>query len=140
MPGISALKAIDRKRISAKDPRKYSDSLDLDSALESSCPNDPRWDYGIGYKKTKTDEVAVWVEVHPANTGEVKAMIKKLDWLKKWLQNEATELGKLTKKKHSLPRFNWVASGKIALPKGSKQARLLAQSGLSYPVKHLNFD
>jgi len=135
--GLSALEGVDRPRISAANPRVFTASLNLDEALKSSQPNASRWDYGIGLKKTAQSESAIWVEVHPASTGEVKTMIKKFQWLKRWLQTEAKELSALTKKTSAVAQFNWVASGRVSIPKTSRQAKLLAQSGLPYPVKHL---
>lgn len=43
---------------------------------EGLYPNASRWDYAIGY-----DQKAWFVEVHPANTSNVKEMLKKVEWL-----------------------------------------------------------
>ena len=125
-PGLQALREIDRKRVSCRDSRKVTGSLDLDGALKAERPHEPRWDYGIGYR-----EGVVWVEVHPASSSHIGDVIAKHDWLKAWLRDEAPRL-------HELPReFVWVASGAVSLPPGSPQRRRLAQAGIRFAGSHL---
>ncbi|MDQ7732006.1 hypothetical protein QT231_04810 [Halomonas sp. SpR1] len=71
-----------------------------------------------------------FVEVHPAHTSEVSQVKKKKEWLTEWLRD--SEVGRLAADK----RFHWIASGKIAITKNSKQARAAAQMGLN-PIRLL---
>jgi hypothetical protein len=135
--GISAMEGVDRPRITATDPRVFTHSLNLDKSLKPTQPNAARWDYGIGLKIKSKRERAIWVEVHPASTSEVKKMLGKFNWLRSWLRDEAQDLEAVTRQTGSAPAYNWIATGKVAIPRNSRQARLLAQSGLPYPVKHL---
>jgi len=75
--------------------------------------------------------VALWIEPHPADTNEVAIFLKKLAWLKDWLQTKATELWKLTQK-GSKP-YRWLATGGVHIPKNSRQAKQLQAAGISFP-------
>ncbi len=91
--------------------------------------NSPRWDYIVGY-----NEQAYFIEVHPASTSEVDNMIKKLDWLKKWLMENASAVYNM---KGPNPFF-WIASGKVsAILPTSKYGRRLAKAGLNKPMSVL---
>jgi hypothetical protein len=81
-PGLQALRRADSKRISCRNKRALSGSVDLDGTLASLLPNDPRWDYGIGLSAHSAREKIVWIEVHPASSLHVGEVLKKLDWLK----------------------------------------------------------
>lgn len=73
--------------------------------------SEPRWDYGLGYQmKGRLAECAIWVEVHPATTSEVRAIVKKLDWLQEWLRSNAGELQKLTALAEPEYRYTWIAT------------------------------
>ncbi len=86
-PGLQALKAADRPRVTALNTRSLSGSVDLDGALVGKHPGANRWDYGIGSKRPGAGgEYVYWVEVHPASDREVAAMLRKVSWLKGWLQ------------------------------------------------------
>jgi hypothetical protein len=100
----------------------------LDDGLKAKYPNDPRWDYAIGLKKGKP-EVAVWIEVHPASTSEVATVLKKLQWLKKWLKNQAPKLATLT----AAQSYYWAATSGVHIRPGSPQARQLQLAGLALP-------
>ena len=123
--GLQALKASDRSLIKPGNPRLCHGSADIDTGLASQQPHSSRWDYVMAY-----DQTLHFVEVHPAHTSEVSAVIRKKEWLMAWLKS--SKLGKLES-----PRcFHWLASDKIAITKGSKQARAAAQMGLM-PVRQL---
>jgi len=104
-------------------------SVFIDECVEQKYPRDNRWDYTFGYKGE-----SYFVEVHSANTSEVSVMLKKLQWLKLWLVNNAPELNKIKAKSNP---FIWVASGKYNILKGSKQHKIILQSGLN-PVSKLD--
>ncbi|MCZ0945391.1 MAG: hypothetical protein OXJ53_20235 [Gammaproteobacteria bacterium] len=138
-PGIQALEGGHRSKVDCTDRRRLTGSLDLDKALakEPGYANQPRWDYGIGYRPKNGAERAVWVEVHSATTSEVSKVLRKLKWLREWLTTEAEQLDKLTMAA-SAHRFVWVASGGIHITPHSRQAKLISQSALSKPRKHLS--
>jgi hypothetical protein len=130
-PGMKALKEVDRKRLMLKTPSNITGSTDLDAALKELEPDSARWDYGIGMKKNKNEEEAIWVEVHPASAGEVKKMKKKLQWLQLWMENEAHALNQMSN------RFFWVASGKVSMSPGSKDRKMIAAAGLFFAGEYL---
>ncbi len=131
--GIQALDDRDRKRVDCTDPNRLTGSINLDKALEREPKhaNASRWDYGLGYSPKNGPEKVVWVEVHSANTDEVSAVIKKLDWLRDWLNGEdATKLKLMTNAAAGDLRFVWIARGSVKILKNSPQARRLSRSGI----------
>lgn len=118
-PGLKAFGSYSA-RIRLKDSGQGS--VDLDKALLHKYPQANRWDYIFGYK-----DRAYFVEIHSANTREVKVMEKKLQWLKDWLELESQE--PLRRIKAPIPYY-WIQSGKFAIPKTSPQYRKIAQLGL----------
>jgi hypothetical protein len=74
--------------------------------------------------------VVWWVEVHPANGNHVAEVLRKLEWLKVYL-NGSGGLGGLER------RYRWIATGAVAISPQSRQARLLSQAGLGMPKKRL---
>ena len=123
-PGLQALKAEDRDRVSLRDSRQCHGSADIDKAMARTQPNAARWDYVVAH-----DAALHFIEVHPAHTSAVSAMRNKKAWLKQWLGTAS--LGQLIPQK-----FHWIASGKYAIAPGSRQSRALAQLGLT-PEKRL---
>ena len=104
-------------------------SVDIDTCTKTIYPNAPRWDYAFSYK----NEV-YFVEVHSAQTGEVRAVLNKLKWLKDWLNSQAPEINKLKAKEKA---FTWVSSGRFSILKTSPQYKQCAQKGL-IPVSSLS--
>lgn len=104
--------------VQAEDKRCLSGSVDIDNCTKSLYPNDSRWDYVIGY-----DEKAYFVEVHPADTGNVDEMIKKAKWLRSWLNKHSSELTQIE-------TMYWIPSGRTNILKTSKQYRLIAKNNL----------
>lgn len=135
--GLQALEKKDQDRIGCRKPRQIlAGSVNLDKAMKPVDPDGNRWDYGIGVKRQGGEEV-VWVEVHGAVTSKVQEVIDKLAWLKKWLREKAPALRQMTAKKDG---YVWVASGKVAILRGSRQARLLESAGLKLPREHLRIE
>lgn len=124
--GLSALKS-NSSRILPTNTRLIEGSVDIYGATAHLYPHANRWDYALGYNKK-----AYFIEIHPANSSNVHEMLKKLDWLKKWLGTSAPELNKIRAEK----AFVWIQSGKVSLPKNTPQYRaavshhLLPQSKL----------
>ena len=139
-PGKQALESRHRGQVTCADSRRLKGSIFLDAALaqEPGYADKPRWDYGLGYKPMNGRECAVWIEVHSATTKEVSAVLRKLQWLRDWLNSEAEQLKKMTLFTKDDFRFVWIASSGIKIPRNSRQARQLSQSGIPSPLKHLS--
>ena len=99
-------------------------SVDIDGCLiaKGLYANDNRWDYAIGHNNK-----VYFVEVHTANTREVKTVLNKLQWLKDWLTTKAPEINKL---KASPNAYFWIQSNNYKILKGSRQAREISAKGL----------
>ena len=130
--GLQAL-GNDSSRVQVARRRSLVGSVALDDVLRARYPDDPRWDYGVGLKKSAR-ESAVWIEVHPASTSEVRTVLRKLQWLKNWLKTRAPALEKLT----GVRSYFWVATRGVHIRQGSPQARLLQLAGLSLPRNRVN--
>ena len=129
--GIQAVKNEYRSIISATDSRKLTGSVDIDSATSKLYPNDNRWDNAIEYNNE-----TFFVEFHPASTSNVDELLKKQSWIKDWLKSHAPKIDALKAKNGNA--FNWIATGRISILKGSRQHRQLATAGL-LPQKRLLF-
>ena len=101
-------------------------SVDLDGALRDLHPNDPRWDYGIGVRKTKNSDRVIWIEVHPASSSHIQDVLKKLEWLKEWLGSSAPRLKTIS------TDYVWIASGEVSISTNSPQRRKLAAKGIRF--------
>lgn len=138
--GIQVLEGRHRPHVRCGDARRLKGSIDLDRALaqEPGYANAPRWDYGIGYSPRQGPEQAVWIEVHSATTSEVSAVLRKLQWLRDWLNGNAEQLLQVTNAADRNLRFVWIASDKVHVLKNSPQARRLAASGIGKARRHLS--
>jgi hypothetical protein len=131
--GLQALASTDMRRVQSTNARQFTGSVNLDDALCNTHPDSPRWDYGIGFQRQQSQEVAVWVEVHPASSTSVTDILNKLRWLRNWLDAAAPKLKELTQ-----GDYYWVATdAKIAITPGSPQAKRLAAAGIRGPVRVL---
>lgn len=119
-PGLKALGPYSAK-IKVSKPSALNGSLFIEECLINKYAGQNLWDYCLGYKNQ-----AYFVEVHPAQTSEVETMLKKLNWLKSWLQNQAKPLDQIKAKK----AFIWIASGKYAILPGSQQYRRIIEARL----------
>jgi len=122
-------------QISAKDPKRLLGSASMDVDCKPKYPNDARWDYVIGYERSKK-VIAYFVEVHSAETSGVSEIADKLAWLHEYLGRDAqAPLAKLGREIH------WVASGRVNIPKHTPQFKRLSTSlrklELRGPSKHL---
>ena len=139
--GKQALENRHRRLVTCKDPRRLTGIINLDSALagQSDYANAVRWDYGLGYRPAaKRREQAVWIEVHPATTSEVAAVLGKLRWLQDWLNAGAGCLKRMTYRADSKIRFVWIASAGVNILPNSPQARQLSRSAIQRPRKRLS--
>lgn len=141
-PGKSAIKSQYQTGIAVGPGLSFTASVDIDLDCKAAEPQSNRWDYGLGLKREKGEEFAVWVEPHPASsTGEVAKIIAKLDWLERKLtQPDFEGLKALTQKSAQAGtlRFHWLAmTGDIRIRPGSREAALLSKRGLRLPSRHL---
>jgi hypothetical protein len=119
-------------KVELKENKLCGGSLDIDVCTKNKYPRENRWDHALDY-----DGKTYFVEVHPANTGDVKTVIKKLEWLKTWLNEEAPEINKL----RANNPYRWVQSGKFAISPNTPQYKEAAQNGiLPKPKLKLGFD
>jgi hypothetical protein len=117
-----------RAKIEVQSTRELGGSVSIDDCL-NVYPNANRWDYVFDYKGE-----AFFVEVHPAYTGELAVVLKKFQWLTKWLQNKAPGINELKAK--NKPAFYWVQSEGYNILKNSPQERAIVQKGLR-PVSRI---
>lgn len=118
--GLQALKGHSSK-VKVSTNEKLLGSVDIDECTKHIYPNDARWDYAIGY-----DNAAWFLEVHPANTSNVDEMVKKVQWLEKWLLDRGKNLAAI--RKDNL--HYWIPSGKVSILRTSPQYRRLAMHNL----------
>ncbi|WNG24159.1 hypothetical protein F0U62_09070 [Cystobacter fuscus] len=120
-PGKRALRKADRERIVESTAARVIDSLDLDTQTAAEHGNENRWDYLLGTSQAGLPLIAV--EVHPANTGEVKVLIAKKRAAEAVLRS-ALEPGQTVK------RWYWIASGKTVITRNTPEARMLDAAGI----------
>src|ERR1700693_3992962 len=120
--GLQALRAGDRSRVIPEDARKLSGSLNIDDALLQRHPSEPRWDYGVAYKRAKAQaDYVYWIEIHPARTSSHRDEVRaKFGWLKGWLAGDGNRLDRLERE------FIWISSGESSFTASSPQIRSLA--------------
>lgn len=133
--GLQALRSSDGARVICRQTRRLRGSVNLDEALKQVCPNDPRWDYGIGWKANSGNEETIWIEFHDANSSHVNAVIQKANWLKDWLGSRAPALWTMTRTDGGLV---WISTDGVSLQRNSRQAKQLAYAGVSFPQKCLH--
>lgn len=119
--GLSAMHR-DSVLVTVRDTRLLDGSVDIDNAVKAVRPNEPRWDYVIGYGGE-----AFFAEVHPADTRNVDEMVNKVMWLKDWLSSVAPDLKLL----HRNGVFHWIPSGRVKILKTSSQYKKIAVNKLS---------
>lgn len=105
-PGLQALGG-DSTKVHCRDKGKLLGSINLDEAYEAAQPNASRWDYGIGLSMGDASR-AEWIEVHPANSREVRTMLAKLDWLRRTIQQWPAPCDNLES------RYHWVATSSLS--------------------------
>lgn len=113
--GLSAL-GKNSSKISVSNTSLIGGSLDIDTSTSSHYPTSNRWDYAFDY-----DGEVFFVEVHSAISSEVSTVIRKLQWLKDWLNTSAPEINKLRVKR--IEPFYWVQSSNFSIPKTTRQYR-----------------
>lgn len=121
--GIQAVEGRYRNKFVVPDPRKLTGSLDIDSATKEKYIDENRWDYAIEY-----DSETFFVEIHSASTSDVDDVIQKLNWLKKWLNEQAPKINALQPKNKKA--FYWLFTNRFAILPTSKQYKKLSLQGI----------
>lgn len=116
--GLSAIKAVDKGRLSIPDGTVVS-SIDVDKTMKDAEPNSNRWDYLIEYRDS-----TYAIEVHPCTEGEVHKVIKKAEWIRQWI-NHQPNLKKIVYKTDMTVCF-WVSSNTTNISPLSPKGRILA--------------
>jgi hypothetical protein len=125
--GMTAVKNEHRGKIRVQNPRSLEGSMDIDKACQKSEPGAARWDYLVVVSKSWNENLAL-IEVHgAARGGEVDVVIKKKEWLIKWLSR--TRLNRFKK------QFFWVSTGSIKITAQSKYGKKLAAKRIPLPRK-----
>ena len=119
-------------KVVVPDNRLLGGSVDIDAATVELYPNDNRWDYVFDYNGE-----AFFIEVHTASTSETSTVLRKLEWLKVWLREQAPMLEKLKSK--VIPPFYWVQSKQYALPTHTPQYRNAVSAKL-IPIKEWDYE
>lgn len=123
-PGLQALENVDKTAVKLNDKRRVDGSLNIDKETKHLYPNEPRWDYAVGY-----DDKVFFVEVHPANTSNISEMAKKKEWLKKWLQSKAPLLDAFPSGNQ---KYLWAATESgVHISNQASHMRKLAQLGFN---------
>lgn len=137
-PGKAALDARYRSGVVLKAGFSHTESIDLDAAFQATEPNENRWDYAVGIRAAAGEEMAFWIEPHPASsTSDVDAMLAKLRWLRLKLgrpENRQLRMLRDAAQPHGSP-YRWLVSqdSRIHITPMSREARLIAREGLSAP-------
>ncbi len=120
--GLQAINGSERAKFKIKDTKKLKKSINIDSCLKNAYPNANRWDYLV-----VVDDIieGYFVEIHPANTSEVKAMIAKKSWLQKEIINN--HFKSVDKSKFKIV---WIATdaGIHIIPTSSEYKRLAKEN------------
>lgn len=119
-------------KVIVSDNRLLGGSVDIDASTIELYPNENRWDYAFDYNGE-----AFFIEVHTASTSETSTVLRKLEWLKVWLREQAPKLEKL--KSRVIPPFYWIQSKQYALPTHTPQYRKAVSAKL-IPIKEWNYD
>lgn len=138
-PGMQALGAFSKK-VRPKDAKSVTGSIDIDCALAKvrGHASANRWDYGLGYKRDKSKESAVWIEVHGAVIDEVGTLVRKVTWLKGYLKDSAPELWALTLASPEELRYVWLGTKDVHISKNSPDYRRARQAGITLHGTVLN--
>ena len=131
--GLQAVSTADREKIHTENTRSVTGSVNIDKDLENQFPTDNRWDYAVGYRGSDAVEKAFFIEVHSAETSEIRCVVRKAQSLKAWAERNAPDLWNMT-----LPReIHWVASGRCDLRLNDSYRRQLALAGVGSPKQYL---
>lgn len=125
--GLEALEKPHRRQISPELANQFGDSLDLDKALQGVHPEEPRWDYLLGYT---VNQRVIAVETHSAKEDQIsKVIAKRVAALR--------QLRPHLKQACRIEAWIWVASGVVDFADTEIARRRLDQAGISFVGKVL---
>ena len=125
LAGLQALLEADRNRIQTAEPRNLRGSVNVERCLARKYPEQRQWDYAVGFQPTNlVEEVIYWIEVHPANEGEVRVVLEKLRALKTWLRTNAQKMNEMKRS------FIWISSNRTSFTSRSSLAREMSRENL----------
>ena len=142
-PGKSAIEATYQAAVTLRAGFGHTHSIELDAHFATTEPEASRWDYGVGIRTDAGEEMAIWLEPHPASSSrEIEKMLSKLAWLKAKLELKAfAELKALRDRAlaHTDFPYRWLVTktGGISIAPMSKEARQLAIAGLDQPRRYV---
>jgi len=125
LPGLKALSSTEYIDQSIR--VRFSDSLDLDKALQSQFPEDNRWDYLLGLGNPS---VVVGLEAHTAHTDQVSVVIAKRAAAIRQLRGHM-------RKGRRVGLWLWVASGRVDFDPYEKARRRLEENGIMFVGKRV---
>lgn len=126
--GLGALLTKDKSYIDGDIRARFTDSLNLDAAMQPAHPNDNRWDYLLGLD---SDGPVVGLEPHSATEGEISVVIKKKEHSQRQLLPHVAS-GK------RIAAWYWVASGTVDFPNHDRAVLRCAQHGITFVGKKLH--
>ena len=141
--GLRALHRAHRATVVPADPRRLTGSVDLEACLDRVAAYDDqaKWDYGVGFLEPHgATRCAVWIEVHNATPGDVRAVSAKLRTLRRWLDDDGRSLAGPTDAARRVlggTPFRWIAVGPTSLVASSTCFRAAAGAGLGFPQRRL---
>ena len=135
--GKQAMENRHRQQIKEGGGTRVVGSVDLDGHFQRTEPEANRWDYAVGFRRSK--EFAVWIEAHPASSPQdVGLVIRKLGWLKGKLRKSGFRgLARLTELAPAASRYCWLYQGSCRFRAGGKEQRVLAKHGMRLPSRWL---
>ncbi|HPB87902.1 MAG TPA: hypothetical protein PLP59_10300 [Thermotogota bacterium] len=126
-PGLQAIS--EKSKIKSVLPINIKRSVNIDACLQDRFPRDPRWDYLIIY--TESEEITFFVEIHEAKDSEVERVIKKVQWVRGFLEDQGINL------RDYFHEFHWLSSNGVHMSPNSLLAKKLARYGISGPKSFL---
>lgn len=141
--GLRALRRAHRANLVPTEPRRLTGSVDLEACLDhvASYRDQAKWDYGVGFLAPDGGErCTVWIEVHNATPGDVRAVTAKLRTLRTWLDGVGRPLAGPTEAARRVlggTPFRWIAVGPTSVSPSSVAFRIAAQAGLGAPQRQL---
>ena len=129
--GLRAL-GNNRSRVTTTHTRLIRGSIDVEAA-QRAISGQYTWDYGIGFA-AESGELAIWVEVHPANSLHVGIILDKLQSLLEFLTEHAPGMRRLP------PRYVWLATKGVGIAPDSRERRRLNARGVILRSKQLDLE
>lgn len=125
------VQAIERKHLTALIDdgirSAFSDSLDLDKALEPEHPQDHRWDYLLGHDASGC---VVGLEPHSAYQGHISRVIAKRAHALRQLEPHLRDGARVA-------AWYWVASGQVGFLRHEKAMLQIQQAGITFVGRQL---